>query len=754
MMSAPYGSSTGSALDVIIVVPSNNRRRRSSSTTNNNAPQSQPLNTNTARVYSNGVVASSDFFVTFPSNLAPPPNTTTSTSLRKSISKSKLYKALSSSNLSTKNTNYSRGNSRGSSTNSGSRLSSRGSSGGSETIQEELELESQDDRREEGMHAQSEHGTSSTKEPNHTQFNTCSNLAGRRKGNVQIQINGRYIPQLDMIFSSSSSNGVDGISSSSNSEPSCRFVVGNGIRPSTSTLEMLLDYDNDVDDDDGDITKQGKEQQTTPVCTCSEAIRNSDHHLCNIINKQDSNNTAISTPTATTTSQNNKQTKSILTPGRNLLRYTLHSPSNTIIASTTCHIYLWSSSDKVIISDVDGTITKSDIRGVYDTIIQDNFTYCHAGICKFFHSLVTERSNSNTADDGMREVVEEDEGHGNDGGQVQFFYLTARPIRLISQTRKLLQSLKQPCSLSKGSKMYGLPPGPILCNTGALSSVLYSELWAKNTHQFKADVCIRQVLLPFVAARGTVNDDIEGADSNNMPQRTSSGLSEASSLYSTTGSGNSERLFIAGFGNKYSDAQAYEMAGLSRKDIYIIDKESRILCMDDGTDTNCGSETMQQRLSSSSDPSGNMSITDWSMADVCCPGGVDSQLLSELSTPTTVPSTQVQESAESNNEIATSIQSIELSLTESQQSPDESSLENLTISKTSVEICNVTSDKLGKRQRFKQSIRAFSSKRTSLKKFPSFGSSPDRSKASSKKKLFCGYDDPLLLTRVRERMMI
>jgi len=627
--------------------------------------------------------------------------------------------------------------------------SSRGSSGGSETIQEELELESQDVTRDSNVHAQSEHGTSSTKEPtNHDQFNTTMStsehlpVTSRRKGNVQIQINGRYIPQLDMIFSSnnSNSNGVDGISS--NSEPSCRFVVGNGIRPSTSTLEMLLDYDDD-DTNVTDTKQKGKEQQTTPVCSCSEAIRNSEHHLCNIVNKQDSSNSQ-----STTASQNNKQTKSILTPGRNLLRYTLHSPSNTIIASTTCHIYLWSSSDKVIISDVDGTITKSDIRGVYDTIIQDNFTYCHVGICEFFHSLVTE-SNVSKTDDRTREVEQQDNDH--DEGQVRFFYLTARPIRLISQTRKLLQSLKQPCSLSKGSKMYGLPPGPILCNTGALSSVLYSELWAKNTHQFKADACIRQVLLPFVAARGTVNDDLEEdrAGDNNMPQRTSSGLSEASSLYSTAGSSN-DRLFIAGFGNKYSDAQTYEMAGLSRKDIYIIDKDSRILCMDDST---------PQRLSSSSDPLNSMNMNDWSMTDVCCPGGIDSQLLSELSTPT-VPSADgqddfnnVKRSKASNDEIATSIQSIELSLTEKSQSPDESSIENLTISKTSVEICNVTSDKLGKRQRFKQSIRAFSSKRTSLKKFPSFGSSPDRSKASSKK-LFRGYDDPLLLERVRERIMI
>ena len=28
-----------------------------------------------------------------------------------------------------------------------------------------------------------------------------------------------------------------------------------------------------------------------------------------------------------------------------------------------CHIYLWKETDKVVISDIDGTITKSDVLG-------------------------------------------------------------------------------------------------------------------------------------------------------------------------------------------------------------------------------------------------------------------------------------------------------------------------------------------------------------------------------------------------------
>ena len=154
-------------------------------------------------------------------------------------------------------------------------------------------------------------------------------------------------------------------------------------------------------------------------------------------------------------------------------------------------------------------------------------------------------------------------------------------------------------------------------------------------------------------------------------------------------------------------------------------------------------------MSSKSEP-GNMSITnsEWSLDEVCCPGVIESQLLSELPVPP--PS-----HAFNNASVATSIQSIELSLTEEHTDGQTSSSES-TMSRTAVDIFNVTNDKpyaTGKRARLKQSIRAFSSKK-SFRKFPSFGSTTGNvKKQSTKKFLFKGYDDPLLLTRVRERMI-
>jgi hypothetical protein len=43
-------------------------------------------------------------------------------------------------------------------------------------------------------------------------------------------------------------------------------------------------------------------------------------------------------------------------------------------------------------------------------------------------------------------------------------------------------------------------------------------------------------------------------------------------------------LLILGFGNTLADSVAYEMAGISREDIYMIDKKSRINCMNRDVD--------------------------------------------------------------------------------------------------------------------------------------------------------------------------
>jgi phosphatidate phosphatase PAH1 len=40
-----------------------------------------------------------------------------------------------------------------------------------------------------------------------------------------------------------------------------------------------------------------------------------------------------------------------------------------------------------VVSDIDGTITKSNARGVIDTIFTENYQYCHEGICNLLSNL-------------------------------------------------------------------------------------------------------------------------------------------------------------------------------------------------------------------------------------------------------------------------------------------------------------------------------------------------------------------------------
>jgi phosphatidate phosphatase LPIN len=574
----------------------------------------------------------------------------------------------------------------------------------------------------------------------------------RREGNVQVRINGRYVPQLDMIFSSAkqraSINGV-GLPGSlnlfvggNNDETSCRFVYGNGLRPPEEAFDALLRDGNEqrtaCDDDDDD--------------DCKDRVGGGGG--------------------------------AILCHGRNLLRYTLLNRSGVPVATAEAHLYLWRSCDSVVVSDVDGTVTKSDIRGVIDTLLQDKFQHVHDGICKFYHEVMD--AGNQIKSDPNRGVVGGDGGVVDVGrgvdvsGEVRFLYLSSRPISFVNQTRKLLVSLSQTCP-SRTQRNYGLPPGPIMCHTGPLSSVLYSELVAKNIYQFKADVLARQVVLPFVAARGeeeympssttrgsrTVLFDgpprynivgdvnltskcIDGDEAGDIQihRSSSGGISDFSSVCD-------DRLFLAGFGNKMTDAMAYEMAGIDRRDIFIIDKESRIICMD-GTERKDDSSR-----SIISDVKGVISQSDCFLAgEECCPREIDRQLSSEL----LVSAHDNYASSSSDvNKVAVPIHSIELSLTQERRFESLDGLENFAAATTvDVYLTSVKVKEEGgkistsKWARAKQTIRPFSSKRNSLLRFPSFGSrssSGGASAPSSKKIIFRGYNDPLLFARIRERMV-
>ncbi|KAL5109522.1 Phosphatidate phosphatase LPIN3 [Taenia crassiceps] len=149
-------------------------------------------------------------------------------------------------------------------------------------------------------------------------------------------------------------------------------------------------------------------------------------------------------------------------------------------ASCTARIYLWRSDDKVVVSDVDGTITRSDLLGhVLPALGRD---WSHEGVAELY---------SRAADNGYK-----------------FIYLSARAIGEAGLTRSCLD---QVCQRGK----YRLPSGPILLSPTSLLDAFHREVIARTPELFKIE-CLKEVKElfgpdsnPFYAAFGNRVNDVK-----------------------------------------------------------------------------------------------------------------------------------------------------------------------------------------------------------------------------------------------------
>ncbi|KAH9386024.1 phosphatidate phosphatase LPIN [Nematocida major] len=136
-----------------------------------------------------------------------------------------------------------------------------------------------------------------------------------------------------------------------------------------------------------------------------------------------------------------------LSPGPNKTVYRL---SGTPIF-LTCNIYLWNDSDKVVVSDIDGTVTKSDIVGyIYGAIGKD---WTHLGIAALYNKIV---------ENGYK-----------------IMYLSSRPIGHIGLTKTYLERVEQ--------DQQNLPAGPVILFPGRLLSAIYKEV-VQGPEEFKISV--------------------------------------------------------------------------------------------------------------------------------------------------------------------------------------------------------------------------------------------------------------------------
>ncbi|XP_053198067.1 LOW QUALITY PROTEIN: phosphatidate phosphatase LPIN2-like [Scomber japonicus] len=141
-------------------------------------------------------------------------------------------------------------------------------------------------------------------------------------------------------------------------------------------------------------------------------------------------------------------------------------------------IYLWNWDDKVIISDIDGTITKSDVFG--QILPQLGKDWTHQGIAKLYHSV-----------------------HENG---YKFLYCSARAIGMADMTRGYLHWVNDRGTL--------LPQGPLMLSPSSLFSAFHREIIEKKPEKFKIECLtdIKNLFLPnkhpFYAAFGNRASDV------------------------------------------------------------------------------------------------------------------------------------------------------------------------------------------------------------------------------------------------------
>ncbi|KFV75279.1 Phosphatidate phosphatase LPIN3, partial [Dryobates pubescens] len=150
-------------------------------------------------------------------------------------------------------------------------------------------------------------------------------------------------------------------------------------------------------------------------------------------------------------------------------------------------IYLWNWDDKVVISDIDGTITRSDALGHILPHLGKDWT--HHGIVKLFHKI-----------------------HLNG---YKFLYCSARAIGMAHITKGYLKWVsEQGCCL---------PKGPILLAPSSLFSAFHREVIEKKPEVFKI-ACLMDIRnlfatnLPFHAAFGNRASDVYAYKQVGLPE--------------------------------------------------------------------------------------------------------------------------------------------------------------------------------------------------------------------------------------------
>lgn len=180
-------------------------------------------------------------------------------------------------------------------------------------------------------------------------------------------------------------------------------------------------------------------------------------------------------------------------------------------ATCVAKVFFWDYDIQVVISDIDGTITKSDAMGHLMTMIGKDWT--HAGVAQLYTDIA------------------------NNG--YQFLYLTSRAIGQADYTRDYLKKILQ--------GHYQLPDGPVIMSPDRLFTSLHREVIIRKPEMFKM-ACLKDIQRlfggrdPFYAGFGNRITDAISYRSVNVP---------SSRIFTIDPQGNVKLELLTGFRSSY-----------------------------------------------------------------------------------------------------------------------------------------------------------------------------------------------------------
>ncbi|XP_061351308.1 phosphatidate phosphatase PAH1-like isoform X1 [Gastrolobium bilobum] len=183
----------------------------------------------------------------------------------------------------------------------------------------------------------------------------------------------------------------------------------------------------------------------------------------------DSESASLVEPTPTSSTQGSPRKQFVRTnvpPNEQIASLNLKDGQNWVTFSFStrvlgtqqvdAHIYLWKWNARIVISDVDGTITKSDVLGQFMPLVGRDWT--QSGVARLFSAI-------------------KENGY-------QLLFLSARAIVQAYLTRNFLLNLKQDGKT--------LPNGPVVISPDGLFPSLFREVIRRAPHEFKI-ACLEDI---------------------------------------------------------------------------------------------------------------------------------------------------------------------------------------------------------------------------------------------------------------------